>query len=83
MLIHLEDETNINGKKVRGLIVFDAVYEKFSDAVKLQEVLIQAQKFIVSQLPDGCTAVASDSDLNDRRGVNKRVDLRNVKLRSG
>ena len=82
MLIHVNDETQIKGKKVRGLIVFDAVYEKFADAVELQKILIQAQKFIASQLPEGCTAIASDSDFNDRRGANKRVDLRNVKLRS-
>ena len=82
MNIFLEDEKSLDGHKVRGIIAFDAVYKQFSDAAKIEEILSQAEKFIASQLPEDCHAVASDSKLTPRRGSNKRLDLQRMKFRS-
>ena len=82
MNVYIEDESKLNGTKERGILVLDAVYEKYSDAVKIENLLEQAAKFIESQMSGGCHAVASDSKLTERRGANKRVDIHTMKFRN-
>ena len=82
MTVFIKDESELNGTKVRGIIVIDAIFQKYSDAAKIEEILVQAGKFVASQMPDDCHAVARDSKLTSRRGVNKRVDLQTMKFRA-
>ncbi len=82
MNIFIEDEKKIKGHKVRGIITIDAIYQNFSDAAEIEDILVQAEKIIASLIPKNCHAVAADSTLNPRRGSNKRVDLQKMKFRS-
>jgi hypothetical protein len=82
MTVYIEDESELSGTKVRGILVLDAVFQKYSDAGKIEKLLEHAAKFIESQMPEGCHAVASDSKLTERRGVNKRVDIQTMKFRT-
>ena len=82
MNVIIEDETKITGHKVRGIIVLDAIYQKFSDAAQMEDMLVQVEKIIASIIPKNCHAVATDSTLNTRRGSNQQVDLQKMKFRS-
>ena len=82
MNVYIEDESELSGTKVRGILVLDAVFQKYSDAGKIENLLEQAAKFIESQMPDGCHAVASDSKLAERRGAHKRIDIQAMKFRN-
>ena len=82
MIIFIEDEKKIEGHKVRGIITIDAIYQKFSDAADIEDILVQAEKIIAALIPKNCHAVATDSTLNTRRGSNQRVDLQKMKFRS-
>ena len=80
MNVIIEDETKITGHKVRGIIVLDAIYQKFSDAAQMEDMLVQVEKIIASIIPENCHAVAVDSKLTARRGSNQRVDLQTMKF---
>ena len=82
MNVIIEDENKVEGHKVRGIIVLDAIYQKFSDAAQMEDMLVKVEKIIASIIPENCHAVATDSKLTARRGSNQRVDLQKMKFRS-
>ena len=83
-VIYVDDESRINKRKNRGLMVLDFQCDENKTLVEVEEAINDAISYITHKLKDNEDFIITRSNYNvaDRRGNNAVLDLTKMKFRS-